>query len=188
MAPGPATVPAIETARLRLRGWRAEDAAPYAAMLADPETARFITRRGRPYGERETWNEIAWFIGHWQLRGFGMFVVEGRAGGGFLGRVGALHPPGWPALEIGWALAPAARGQGIAVEAARAVLDWTFERFDLARIVSIIDPRNAASRRVAERLGERRSGERFAPLGEPCDVWEISRENWAALIPPAARS
>jgi RimJ/RimL family protein N-acetyltransferase len=188
MAPGTAAAPVIETPRLRLRGWRPQDLAPYAAMLADPETARFITRRGRPYCERESWNEVAWFIGHWQLLGFGMFVVEARVGDFFLGRVGALHPPGWPAVEIGWALTPAARGQGIAIEAARAVLDWTFERFDLARIVSLIDPRNAPSQSVALRLGERRTAERFAPFGEPCDIWELRREEWAALTAPAARS
>jgi hypothetical protein len=44
-----------------------------------------------------------------------------------------------------------------------------------APVVSLIDPRNAAGQRVAERLGERRTGERFAPLGEPCDIWEIGR-------------
>ena len=180
--------PTIETPRLRLRGWRAEDHAPYAAMLADPDTARFITTRGLPYGERETWNEMAWLIGHWQLLGSGMFVVEELAGGAFVGRVGALQPPGWPDFEIGWALAPAARGRGYALEAARAAIGWAFERFALERIVSLLDPRNLASRRVAERLGERRTGEQFTPLRDPCDIWELRRRDWAALTPPAARS
>lgn len=178
--------PVLATPRLLLRGWRLEDVAPYAAMLADPETARFITRRGQPYGEREAWNEAVWMIGHWQLLGLGMFVVEERAGGAFLGRAGLLQPHGWPGLEVGWALAPAARGQGYATEAARAALDWAFETFAPDRIVSLIDPRNAASQRVARRLGECRTGERFAPFHDPCDIWEIRRADWSSN-PPAAR-
>ncbi len=177
---GTPAAPVLETPRLLLRGWRPEDFAPYAAMLADPETARFITRRGRPYGEREAWAEAAFLVGHWQLLGFGMFVVEERAGGAFLGRVGALQPIGWPGFEIGWALAPAARGRGFAEEAARAAIGWSFDRFAPDRIVSLIDPLNLASRRLAERLGERRTADRFAPFGDPCDVWEIGREQWRA--------
>lgn len=181
--------PTLETPRLILRGWGPGDFAPYAAMLADPETARFITRKGRPLSEGEAWAEIAFFIGHWQLLGHGMFVVEARAGGAFLGRVGALHPPGWPGLEIAWALAPAARGQGYAGEAARAAIGWAFESFAPERIVSVIDPANAASRRLAERLGERRTAETFAPFGTSCEIWEVRRRDWpAAATRPAVRS
>ena len=176
--PGTPAVPVLETPRLLLRGWRPEDVPPYAAMLADPETARFITRKGQPYGEREAWNEAVWMIGHWQLLGHGMFVVEERATGAFLGRAGSLQPNGWPGLEVGWALVPAARGKGYATEAARAAIGWAFEAFPLDRIISLIDPRNAASRRVAGRLGERRTAERFAPFGTPCDIWELRREDW----------
>jgi RimJ/RimL family protein N-acetyltransferase len=170
----------IETPRLILRGWFEEDFAPYAALLADPQTARFITRGGRPYGEREAWSEMAFFIGHWQLLGFGMFVVEERSTAVFLGRVGALQPPGWPGFEMAWALIPSARGKGYAVEAARAAIGWSFDRFELGRVISIIDPRNAASQRVAERLGERRSGQHFTPLRDQCDIWEVRREDWTA--------
>ena len=175
---GTPAAPILETPRLILRGWRAEDFAPYAAMMADPDTARFITRTGKPHGEREAWSETAFMIGHWQLLGYGMFVVEERATGAFLGRVGPLQPKGWPGLEIGWGLAPEARGRGYAVEAAQAATDWAFETFAPPRIVSIIDPRNDASRRVAERLGERRTDEQFAPFGAPCDIWELTEADW----------
>ncbi|HVQ07145.1 MAG TPA: GNAT family N-acetyltransferase [Allosphingosinicella sp.] len=174
--------PTLETPRLTLRGWRSEDLAPYAAMLADPETARFITRKGLPYSERQTWGEMALLVGHWQLLGYGMFVVEERASGAFLGRVGPLQPPGYPGFEIAWGLAPAARGKGYAQEAARAAIHWSFARFPLDRIISLIHPRNLASQRVAERLGERRTGEQFAPFHDPCDIWEISRETWQEIF------
>jgi RimJ/RimL family protein N-acetyltransferase len=175
---GTPAAPTLETPRLTLRGWRPEDLAPYAAMMADAETARFITRKGEPYSESRTWGEIALLIGHWQLLGYGLFVVEERATGAFLGRVGPLRPPGYPGFEIAWGLAPAARGKGFAVEAARATIDWSFAHFPLDRIISLIRPENAASRRVATRLGERRTEERFAPFDEPCDIWEMRREDW----------
>lgn len=173
-------VPVLETARLLLRGWRAEDVAPYAAMLADADTARFIRRSGRPASAAEAWGEAAFFIGHWQLLGFGMFVVEERGSGAFLGRVGPIRPPGWPGIEIAWALMAGARGNGFAVEAARAAIAWTFEQLQPPRIVSVIDPRNLPSRRVAERLGQERTGESFAPFGQRCDLWALTAEGWAA--------
>jgi RimJ/RimL family protein N-acetyltransferase len=107
-----------------------------------------------------------------------MFVVEERATGAFLGRVGPLQPPGYPGFEIAWGLAPAARGRGFAEEAARAAIDWSFAHFPLERIISLIHPRNAASQRVAMRLGERRTAGQFAPFHELCDIWEMRREDW----------
>jgi RimJ/RimL family protein N-acetyltransferase len=178
---GTPAAPVLRTARLTLRGWGPQDLAPYAAMLADAETARFVTRRGQPYGPAEAWAETAFLVGHWQLLGYGMFVVEEQASGAFVGRVGPLQPEGWPGFEIAWALAPAARGKGYALEAARAAIGWAFERFAPPRIVSIIDPRNDASRRVAERLGERRTTGSFAPFGHSCDIWELSRADWERL-------
>lgn len=178
MTLGTPAAPTIETPRLILRGWRPEDFAPYAAMLADDGTARFITVQGRGLTEAEAWSDTAWLVGHWQLLGCGMFVVEERSTGAFLGRVGPLRPPGWPGFEIAWSLAPGGRGRGYAAESARAAIDWSFETFPIDRIVSVIDPRNEASRKVAERLGERRTGERFTPFRDPCDVWEMRREDW----------
>lgn len=177
---GTPAAPTLETPRLILRGWRPEDFEPYAAMLADPETARFITRKGQPMSKAEVWGEMALLIGHWQMLGNGMFVVEERATGAFLGRIGPLAPPGWPGFEIAWGLASAACGKGFAQEAARAAIAWSFETFALDRIVSIIHPLNLASWRVAERIGERRTEERFTPFREPCDIWEMRREDWLA--------
>ena len=178
MTLGSTAAPVLVTPRLILRGWRPADVAPYAAMLADAGTARFITRQGRPYTEAEVWREVALIIGHWQLLGHGLFVVEERATGAFLGRVGALEPPGYPDFEIAWSLAPSGRGNGYATEAARAAIDWAFATFPLERVISLIHPLNAASQRVAERLGQRRTGEQFAPFQEPCDIWELRRDEW----------
>lgn len=180
MTLGTPAAPTLETPRLILRGWRPDDFPPYAAMLADGDTTRFITAQGHALSEAEAWNETVWLVGHWQLLGYGMFVVEERSTGAFLGRVGPLQPPWWPGFEIAWSLAPAARGRGYATEAARATVDWSFANFPLDRIVSVIDPRNVPSQRVAERLGERRTAERFTPFRHECDIWEILRDDWSA--------
>jgi RimJ/RimL family protein N-acetyltransferase len=166
-------IPRLETDRLVLRGWQPGDFEAYAKLLADPDTARFITRQGRPCSKAEAWAEMAFLAGHWQLLGHDMFVVEEGRTGAFVGRVGSLQPPRWPGLEIAWALSPSARGKGYATEAASAAIRWTFASLKVERIISIIHPDNHASRRVAERLGERRTNASFSPFGESCDLWEL---------------
>ena len=117
--------PVIETERLLLRQWRGEDMAPYTAMLSDPGTARFITVDGKPVvDEMIGWRHAVVMAGHWVLHGAGMFVVEEKSSGKFVGRVGPWMPPGWPGFEVGWGIAKEFRGKGYAVEAARASIDW----------------------------------------------------------------
>jgi len=70
-----------------------------------------------------------------------------------LGFTGLTQPPSYPEPEFGWLLTEAAEGRGVATEAARALMDWTWGATDLRAMVSYIDPRNAASIRVAEKLG-----------------------------------
>jgi RimJ/RimL family protein N-acetyltransferase len=146
--------PVVETERLKLRQWCSADIAPNTAMLSDPGTARFITVDGKPVtNELVGWRNAAVIAWHWALHGAGMFVVEEKASGGFVGRVGPWFPPGWPGFEVGWGIAGEFRGKGYAVEAARAAIDWVFATFELDRIVHCIDQENTASQAVARRLG-----------------------------------
>ena len=147
-------------------------------MLADAQTARFITamagpiRKPRP-GARSP------LIGHWQL--LATACCRRRARHRRLSRrVGPLEPPGYPGCEIAWSIARRPR-KGYAQEAARAAIDWAFASFPLERIISLIHPDNLASQRVATRLGERPTGEQFAPFHDPCDIWEMRREDWPAV-------
>jgi len=173
--------PLIETARLKLRPWRGADIAPNSAMLSDPGTARFIAADGKPVTtELAGWRNAAVMSGHWALHGFGMFVVEERSSGLFVGRVGPWFPPGWPGFEVGWGIASGFRGKGYAVEAARASIDWSFATFDLDRIVHCIDQENTASQAVARRLGAEK-GHAFDLFGHVADVWITSRDKWQAL-------
>ena len=150
-------IPTLRTERLALRPLAAADLDPLAAMLGDAEVARFIGA-GRPRDRTESWDALAWMLGQWELRGYGMFAVESRATGAFLGRVGILHPLDWPEPELAYALARAAWGHGYAAEAAAAARAWAFDWFGFPRLASFIHPDNHRSQRVAERLGAVREG------------------------------
>jgi RimJ/RimL family protein N-acetyltransferase len=170
--------PVIETGRLILRRWRGDDVAPNTAMLSDPGTARFITADGKPVtDELIGWRNAAIMSGHWVLHGVGMFVVEEKSSGRFVGRVGPWFPPGWPGFEVGWGLASAFRGRGYAVEAARAAIGWSFATFELDRIIHCIDQENTASQAVARRLGAEKTHS-FDLFGHVADVWVTERSRW----------
>lgn len=172
-------VPRLETPRLLLRGWREEDLPGFAAMMADPEVARFLTGDQAPQDRPTAWRTMALFVGHWALRGYGLFAVEEKATGAFVGRVGAWQPECWVGFELGWGLAREHWGKGYALEAARAAGDWAFARFNLPELVSLIHTANAASARLAQRLGMKVSHETIH-AGMPHAVWKISRADWAA--------
>jgi RimJ/RimL family protein N-acetyltransferase len=143
---------ALETERLKLRKFVEADLDDYARMCADPEMMRYIGT-GTLLSRADAWRSLAMLLGHWQLRGYGMWAVEEKATGAFIGRLGLHYPEGWPGIEVGWFLDRARWGQGLATEGARAAIAFGFERLGLERICSVIHPQNAASIRVAEKLG-----------------------------------
>ncbi len=149
---GPPVTEPIETERLRLRMFEERDLDPYARMCADAEVMRHLG--GRPLSREETWRQIAVFLGHWQLRGYGLLAAELKESGVFIGRFGLWYPEGWPGLEIGWAVDRPHWGNGYATEAGAAVMQRAFATMRIPKLISIIHPDNLASIRVAEKLGE----------------------------------
>lgn len=145
-------IPQLTTDRLLLRALSAADFEPYAEMMADPRVTRFLGE-GRPLSRDDAWRQMAMILGHWQLRGFGLWAVEERDTGRFLGRIGCQEPEGFPAFEIAYTLAPSAWGKGYAREGAAAALRFARETLAHPAITSIIRPANVASVRVAESLG-----------------------------------
>ena len=101
---------------------------------------------------------MAFLIGHWQLKGFGIWAVELKETGAFAGSVGFAEPDGWPGFELAWTLSRRWWGNGYATEAARAALRHAFAVWRKNRVISLIHPDNHASIRVAERLGETLQG------------------------------
>ena len=140
-----------------LRGFTAAHVEPYVRMMADPEVTRFLGD-GRPLDRADAWRQLALLIGHWELRGFGLWAVEERASGRFIGRVGCHEPDGWPGFELGYVLAREAWGRGLAREGAAAALDFARRELGRDTIISLIRPANRASIAVAEHFGARRTG------------------------------
>ena len=152
----------IETDRLLLRRWREGDLDAYARICADLEVMRYLPAT---LSREESAEQITWFERHWEERGFGLWAVEERASGEFIGFVGLMRHDDWPEgehrTEVGWRLGRAHWGRGLATEGALASVRYGFGGLGLARIISITLPENAASRRVMEKAG-RTTGARRA--------------------------
>jgi len=177
-------VPRLQTRRTVMREWRASDLDAFAAMSADPQVQRFM---GGVEDRAQAWRSMALHTGHWLLRGYGCWVVERQDDGVVLGRVGLWEPEGWPGLEVGWKLARHAWGQGFAQEAAHAAMQWAWTVLGATRLISLIDPENTASARVAQRLGMRPDGEHTL-FGIVVTVYAIDRAGEVREQSPRARA
>lgn len=141
----------LETERLVLRALTRDDGPILRDLYADPEVARHIG--GDRLTPARTDEQIVRFARVWDEHGYGQSIVVDRADGVPIGRVG-LHPwPAWGELELGWVLRRASQGRGLAQEAARAWLAWARAVAVAPYLIAVIDPANAASIRLAERLG-----------------------------------
>jgi RimJ/RimL family protein N-acetyltransferase len=167
----------LKTERLTLRLFRACDLDAYAAMTSDPEVMRHIGE-GRPLSRVDAWRNLALMLGHWQLRGYGLWAVEERSTGEMVGRIGCWNPEGWPGFEVGWMLRRAWWGRGYATEGARAALAYAFSELSQPEVISLIRPENAPSIGVARRLGERLDGSTEV-LGREALVYRLRREEWS---------
>lgn len=168
----------LKTERLLLRMFREEDFEEYAAMVADAEVTRYLGE-GKPLSRGDAWRQMAFILGHWQLRGYGLWAVEETSTGRLVGRIGFLYPEGWPDFELGWTLAREFWGRGYATEGARRALRYAFEELAREHVISLIRPDNGPSIRVAERLGERLEGH-VELLGSAALVYGTTHADWLA--------
>ena len=145
----------IVTNRLVLRRWNADDAPALHALITDLRVAEWLGSADLTLADVPPWietNELSF-----DERGYGRFAVVDRETGELVGRVGMAYAEQWHGTpekeEIGWVIHPDRWGEGLATEAAAAVIADTFRRVGLERIVSFTMPTNIASRRVMEKLG-----------------------------------
>lgn len=145
-----AETPVLETPRLILRAPRLEDFESFAAYVTS-ERSRFT---GGPVDRNQAWRGFGHVVGHWVLRGYGVFVLQDRATGAAIGTAGPWFPEGWPEPEIAWTLWDAAHeGRGLAAEAAIATRAHAFESLGWTTAISLILDGNARSTALARRLG-----------------------------------
>ena len=170
--------PVIETERLVLRIPRIGDFERFAELHADEEAARHI---GGAVTRAEAWRRFLSQPGAWVVQGFGMFAIVERDGGRWLGQAGPWRPEGWPGNEIGYSLHPDAWGRGYALEAATAAIEWALEHLGWDGFIHCIAPENAASQKLAKRLGSTLQGPVSLPPPHAhvaAEIWGQSRENW----------
>lgn len=156
MGARPHPAPVLETERLILRGFVAEDFAAHKAILSKPEVHKFLG--GMAEGHENLWRRTVGGVGQWIVMGYGGWMVTLKEDGRIVGNCGlfdgqrqlAAGFDGQP--EMGWIFDPSVQGQGIAREACNAVLAWADEHL-ASDIWAIISPGNEPSFRLAERLG-----------------------------------
>ncbi|EFG2885909.1 GNAT family N-acetyltransferase [Escherichia coli] len=157
----------IETERLILRPHRLDDFEALHAIWTEPDVVRHIT--GRPSTRAESWDRLSRYAGQWALLGHGFLAAEEKASGAYVGDIGigrferGLGPDFDDFDEAGWILGPAAQGKGFATEAMTAILAWFAREKGPRRTVCIVSPENAASIRVAGKLGYRPFADRIFP-------------------------
>lgn len=166
-------VPAeVTTDRLLMRRPIEADAEALVAVFGDPEVVRHLA--GGVADHDQIWRAIAEWLGHWEMRGYGLWTWVERSTGTVVGRGGLWNPAGWPHLEVGWALARTHWGRGYATEAGRAALEVAWSYLGAEWVCSVIRPGNGASQRVARRLGGRLDRRDYV-RGMKVEIWRYDR-------------
>ena len=174
--------PVIETDRLILRPLEPQDLEPWVAFMADEEATRYL---GGVQSRSQAWRGFMSVAGAWAIEGFAMFSVIEKASGRWVGRLGPWMPAEWPGTEVGWGVVRDCWGRGYATEGATAAIDWAFDRLGWTDVIHCIDPKNAASRSVASRLGSQilRQDHLPPPYDDvEVDIWGQSRDAWRARL------
>ena len=144
----------LETDRMILRRLKIADVDALMGIFSDPEAMRYYSGT-KSRAEAEEW--VRRFQESYRERGFSLWAAILKGSGEFAGQCGlvAQEVDGRDEVEIGYLFVRKFWGQGLATEAARACRDYGFGTFGYDRLVSLIDPSNLASRRVAEKVGMR---------------------------------
>ncbi len=144
----------LETNRLILRHLVPKDIDALFKLYSDPEIRQYFPEGILTY--EETKEELEWFLnGHPEHPELGLWATVHKGTGQFIGRCGLLP---WTIeerheVEIAYMIAKEFQRQGLAIEAARAILQYGFENLKLSRLICLIDPANIASQKVAQYIG-----------------------------------
>ncbi len=178
----------ILTPRLHIREWRDGDLSAFRRLMSAPEVAQWSgseepAEQQRPFVERmrDNQTQLGWALWAVELR-----EPDASAPAGPIGYAG-FGDESPPDPELAWTFDPAVWGRGLATEAGVASRDFGFGVLGMARVVSVVDRRNAASTRVAEKVGLHRAGTTHCHA-ELHDVFALTAEEWRAAVatrPPA---
>lgn len=181
---GDRAVPALETARMILRPFRAENWEDLRAIHGDPRAADTLSVDAKPFSVEQTQRTAAAHAGHWRAHGFGIWHAADRETGRFCGYAGVRLSlvEGRARVELAYAVVPAFWRQGRAGELVRAVVDHAFATLPFDRLDCFTLIRNAGSRKVMEGAGFRFTHEGLH-AGLPHRFCVLTREMWEADRP-----
>lgn len=176
----------LESARLVMRPWRDEDLPAFAELCADPQVMRYFPDT---LSRLQSAAVIGRIRGHFAENGFGLWALERKDTGQFIGFTGLnrveFDASFTPAVEIAWRLAREHWGLGYASEAAWTTLRCGFGQLDLDEMVAFTATANLASEKVMQAIGMRREGSDFdhpeLPEGHPLRrhlLYRITRAQW----------
>lgn len=158
----------LETERLLLRRFVLPDLDDLFAFYSEPDVIKYIPDAPRSY--EETKEELEWFLnGHPKFPELGLWATIDKETGQFMGRCGLLPwtIDGQKEVEVAFALLKAYWGQGLATEAAQAIVHYGFEHLGLSRLICVIDHDNEGSIKVATKIGmtfEKESKDEYGPF------------------------
>lgn len=141
----------IETARLYLRQFTPNDLDELYRIYSDSEVMKYLSEGVR--NRAETAADLFGIIADWQKHGFGLWAVVNKQNNQLIGDGGLRFLGKTPEVEVGYVLAKAYWGKGLATEVAAASLKYGFEVLKLDKIVAVADAENSSSRRVMEKVG-----------------------------------
>ena len=148
----------LETERLILRPHTLHDFADMMSLWTEPEVCRFTSVK-TPASPEDCWARLLRYAGTWSLLGFGYFALLEKRTSVYLAEAGLadsrrhITPSLDGFAEAGWALLPSEWKKGIAQEAMMAIFDWYAQTPKSRPLACIINPENAVSIRLAEKLG-----------------------------------
>ncbi|MCV0424478.1 MAG: GNAT family N-acetyltransferase [Roseibium sp.] len=162
----------IETEQFVLKPPKEGDLPVYRAFFSDREASRFY---GGPLRDDQSWRVLAGHLGHWHLRGYGMWMVVPKNGKAAIGGCGFVWPDGWPRRELTWWLMPEARGTGAAVEISNAAIRHAYDAYRWPLVETHMDDSNHAARKLVLKLGGREIAREEFPDGKTRSVYQLPR-------------
>ncbi|WP_428410208.1 GNAT family N-acetyltransferase [Hyphococcus sp.] len=167
------TIPTLQTDRLTLRAPSKDDFSIYHDFYADEDASAAY---GGPLPAHLAFRKLAADLGHWPLRGYGMWSLEERDSGEMIGGAGLVWPEGWPRSELTWWIIPSARRKGYALEASRAVIAYAYDKLNWAQVETHMNDDNDAARKLALKLGGKVIAREQFPDNHTRDVYHLPPE------------
>lgn len=162
------TLPEFYSDRLHFRIGVLEDLDELDAFFSS-DASRYV---GGPRPRGETWDALCAGVGHWHLRGFGLWIITSLEDGKMVGVAGLQQPEGWPEPELIWVIFSQYSGGGYATEAVQAIRPFIAREYGVTQPMSLIYPEYRAVVRMAEKLGARRIEDVEIPDG-PVPAWRF---------------